>query len=201
MELFIRNVDIAVNDDLRAHAQRRADKLDRFLDRVTDAQLELRRRPQRRGGDITRVQVTIHAGRTLLRAEEEDHDPRKAIDRAFDKLFHQVRRFHDRRAKRQSQPPHRMGSLDGLRPLEPDELDAIEDGAADDEEEIADGRRQGIVRTKRFSLKPMRPDEAVDQMELLGHTFFLFLNADEGQMNVVYRRNDGSFGLLAPELS
>ena len=200
MEIFIRTVDIAVHDDLRAHAQRRADKLDRFLDRVTDAQLELRRRPQRRGSDVTRVQLTIHAGRSLLRAEEEDHDPRKAVDRAFDKLYHQVRRFHERRTERKAQPPHRAGSLDGLRPIEPDDVEALGDGMEDEEDELGVARRQGIVRTKRFALKPMRPDEAVDQMELLGHDFFLFFNADEGQMNVVYRRHDGSFGLLAPQL-
>jgi putative sigma-54 modulation protein len=201
MELFIRNVDFALTDELRGHAQRRAEKLDRFLDRVTDAQLELRRRPQRSGGDVTRVQLTIHAGRSLLRAEEEDHDARKAIDRAFDKLLHQVRRFHDRRTERKSTPPHRTTAFDGLRPLEPDEIESLGDGVPDEDDELISEPRRGIVRTKRFQLKPMRPEEAVDQMELLGHDFYLFLNDDEGQMNVVYRRRDGSFGLLAPELS
>jgi putative sigma-54 modulation protein len=199
MELSIRTVDIALNDDLRSHAQRRADKLDRFLDRVTDAQVELRRRPQRSGGDVTRVQVTIHAGRSLLRAEEENYDARKAIDGAFNRLLHQVQRFHDRRTERKSSPPHRTTAFDGLRPLEPEEVEEIGDGSIE-EDELVRRERPGIARTKRFSLKPMRPDEAVDQMELLGHTFFLFLNADEGQMNVVYRRRDGSYGLLAPEL-
>jgi putative sigma-54 modulation protein len=198
MELHIRNVDTPISAELRAFANRHAAKLDRFFDRAVDAQLELRARPQRSGGEITRVQVTIQSGRVLLRSEEEDHDPHKAIDRAFTKLLHQVRRFHDRRTERKAQPPHRSTAFDGLRPLEPDEIEAIEaleDGTTDEEP------RQGIVRTKRFSLKPMRPDEAVDQMELLGHDFFLFFNDDEGQMNVVYRRRDGAFGLLAPEPS
>lgn len=200
MEITIRNVDIPLSDDLRAYAEHKAEKLDRFLQRVTDAQLELRRRPQRSGGDVTRVQVTVHAGRSLLRAEDEDHDTLRAIDGAFAKLQRQVRRFHDRRTERKANPPHRSNAFEGLRVLEPDELIAIEDGAAGDDE-TAGGQANGIVRTKRFSLKPMHPDEAIDQMELLGHSFFLFLNADEGQMNVVYRRTDGGFGLLAPELS
>jgi ribosome-associated translation inhibitor RaiA len=166
---------------------------------VTDAQLELRRRPQRSGGDVTRVQVTIQAGRSLLRAEDEDHDVKKAIDGAFAKLQRQVRRFHDRRTDRKAHPPHRTAPFDGLRALEPEEIEAIEDEALADEGDETEERLNGIVRMKRFSVKPMRPDEAVDQMELLGHTFFLFLNADEGQMNVVYRRKNGGFGLLAPE--
>jgi putative sigma-54 modulation protein len=198
MELHIRNVDTPITEELRSFANRHAAKLDRYFDRAVDGQLELRARPQRSGGEITRVQITIQAGRALLRAEEEDHDPQKAIDRAFTKLLRQVRRFHDRRTDRKAQPPHRSAAFDGLRPLEPEEidaLDALDDGTGDEEP------RQGIVRTKRFSLKPMRPDEAVDQMELLGHDFYLFLNADEGQMNVVYRRRDGAFGLLAPEPS
>jgi putative sigma-54 modulation protein len=195
MELHIRSVDLPVNDDLRSFADRRAAKLDRFFDRPATAQLELRRRPQRSGGEVVRVQLTIQAGRAVLRAEEDDHDAHKAVDRAFGKVLHQVRRFHDRRTDRQSLPPHRTTAFDGLRPLEPDEFDSLDDGTSDEDTVL------GIVRTKRFSLKPMRPDEAIDQMELLGHTFFLFLNADEGQMNVVYRRNDGAYGLLAPEFS
>lgn len=199
MEITIRHVDIPLSEDLRAHAQHRAEKLDRFLSRVTDAQVEMRRRPQRSGGDVTRVQVTIHAGRSLLRAEDENHDAKKAIDGAFAKLQRQVRRFHDRRTDRKAHPPLRIYTFDGLRPLEPDDVAAIEDELVAEDDESSGESPNGIVRMKRFSVKPMRPDEAVDQMELLGHTFFLFLNADEGQMNVVYRRNDGGFGLLAPE--
>jgi putative sigma-54 modulation protein len=69
--------------------------------------------------------------------------------------------------------------------------------AEEEEEEFAGGN---IVRVKRFPVAPMNPEEAVEQMELLGHDFFVFFNADDGQINVVYRRRDGDYGLIQPEL-
>ena len=74
----------------------------------------------------------------------------------------------------------------------------LPDVAVDDELD-ADDEESLIVRTKRFTMKPMHVEEAIDQMELVGHAFFLFHNADEDGLNVVYRRRDGSYGLLAPD--
>jgi putative sigma-54 modulation protein len=192
VEMHIRSVDIAMTDELRSYAQKRVEKLTRLLDRAEDAQLEVRKRPQRSGGEITAVQVTIRAGRHLLRAEEQDYEPTKAIDQAIDKMASQVRRFHDRRSRRQATKPERAETLSDFQPLaEIDETDLEEDGA--------DLHR--IARTKRFVMKPMSPDEAIEQMELLGHTFFVFFNSDESQINVVYRRNDGSYGLIVPDMA
>ena len=67
-------------------------------------------------------------------------------------------------------------------------------------EEEPEEESSSIVRVKSFAMTPMHPDEAVEQMELLGHDFFVFFNADEGQVNVIYRRKDGDYGLLQPEL-
>jgi putative sigma-54 modulation protein len=188
MDLQIRGHDVMVNDGLREFARQRASKLDRLIDRVVDAKLELRKRHQRSGGEVFTAQLTIQSGRRLLRAEEHDHDPSRAIDLVIDKMDRQIRRFHDKRTKRK------------LRGIE--EPEANGDFSEDlDEAESEDERPDRIVRTKRFSLKPMDPDEAIDQMELLGHDFFLFHNAEEDHLNVVYRRRDGSYGLLAPTRS
>lgn len=192
MELHIRSVDIAMTDELRSYAERRIEKLARLLDRAEDAQLEVRRRPQRTGGEITSVQVTIRAGRHLLRAEEEAHEATKAIDQAVDKMARQVRRFHERRTDRQATKPERSESVADLLPV-----DAVEETDFEDNGYSV----PRIARTKRFVMKPMPADEAIEQMELLGHDFFLFFNSDESQVNVVYRRKDGSYGLIVPEFA
>lgn len=192
MELHIRSVDIAMTDELRSYAERRIEKLARLLDRAEDAQLEVRRRPQRSGGEITSVQVTIRAGRHLLRAEEEAYEATKAIDQAVDKMARQVRRFHERRTDRQATKPERSDSVAELLPLDAvDETDFEDNGYS----------VPRIARTKRFVMKPMPADEAIEQMELLGHDFFLFFNSEESQVNVVYRRKDGSYGLIVPEFA
>jgi putative sigma-54 modulation protein len=191
MDVHIRSVDVQMTDDLRSYAERRAEKLDRLIDRSSEAHLELRRRPQRSGADVTAVQVTIRAGRLLLRSEETDFDPKKAIDQAIDKMARQMRRFHDRRTDRQARKPEELdaASINGL--AAPDVLE--DDLAADDEGLFR------VVRTKRFTMKPMATDEAIEQMELLGHSFFLFRNVDDDQFNVVYLRHDGTYGLIAPD--
>ena len=189
MDLHIRGKDIVITDDLRAFAERRAAKLDQLLSRVVDAKLELRRRHNRTGGDTTTAQLTIQTGRRLLRAEEDAADPVLAIDRAIDKLLRQIRRVHDKRTDRKGpKPSDALAATNGLADLDDDLLD-----------EEAEEATFGLVRTKRFSVKPMDIDEAIDQMELLGHDFYLFHNASEQQLNVLYRRRDGTYGLLAPD--
>ena len=190
MDLHIRGHDIVVTDALHDYVMKRASKLDHLVDRVVEAKLELRKRHNRTGGDTTTAQLTIQTGRHILRAEENDRDPRVAVDRVIDKLTRQIRRFHDKRADRKGPRPEPVVAVEADEPTvtEPDvDLDG------DDQAGL-----RGLVRTKRFSLKPMPVDEAIDQMELLGHDFYLFHNADEDQLNVVYRRRDGAYGLLAP---
>lgn len=184
MELQFRILDLPDAPALKDFALTRTASLDHLVDRVVDAQMELRRRHQRSGGEATRVQLTIQVGRQLLRAEEEDHDPRRAIDQVVDKMARQIRRYHDKRTDRKGRGNDQT-VLDAV---------VIEDESDDDSPAPA------IVRTKRFLMKPMHVEEAIDQLELLGHDFFLFQNAEEAQMNVVYRRRDGSYGLLGPEL-
>jgi putative sigma-54 modulation protein len=117
-----------------------------------------------------------------------------AIDQAFDKLERQVRRFHDKRTRRHA--PGQATIRDGVTTLEPR---ASEDGLDLDELDLEDEDGiGGLVRTKRFDLKPMDVDEAIEQMELLGHDFFLFHYVDEDIPSVVYRRRDGAYGLIIP---
>lgn len=182
MDLHIRGNDIAVTDQMQALANRHAQRLERIVERVHDAKLELRKQSQRAGGEVTVAQLTLHTGRATLRAEERDRDAAKAIDTAFEKLERQVRKLHERKA-------------DHHGPRESESVDETDTVPLDGEDEPLK-----LVRTKRFQLKPMDLDEAIEQMELLGHDFFLFQNRDARTVNLIYRRRDGGLGLLVPEL-
>jgi putative sigma-54 modulation protein len=159
---------------------------------VVDAKLELRANHNRVGPDTVTAQLTIQTGRSILRAEEHAPEAIVAIDRVVDKLSRQVRRFHEKRTDRKGPRPDL--ETETLIAAEPDMLDELDlDGDESERDAVA-----GLVRTKRFTLKPMDIEEAIAQMELLGHDFYLFHNAAEDALNVVYRRRDGAYGLLAP---
>jgi ribosome hibernation promoting factor len=178
MDLQIRGNDVDVTNEVQSTARRHASRLDRLVDRVVDAKLELRKQSQRTGGEVTIAQVTLQTGKSTLRAEERDHDPIRAVDAVMEKLERQVRRHHERKTDRHG------------RRLAP----YVDEAATEELDEDVK-----IVRTKRFPVKPMDAEEAIDQMELLGHDFFLFENTDVKTVTLVYRRRDGTYGLLIPE--
>jgi putative sigma-54 modulation protein len=190
MDMQVRGNGVAIDDDLQAFIDRRAAKLDRLVDRVVEANLELRGQRNRGGPGVTAAQITIQTGRDVIRAEERAADPKLAIDQAFDKLERQVRRVRDKRSRRRTpgQPTIRAD-------FPPEPAIAEPSGERDEEDE----EFTGVVRTKRFGLKPMDVEEAIEQMELLGHDFFLFHYADEDIPSVIYRRRDGAYGLLIPK--
>ncbi len=194
MELTIRGADITVSPELREFAEARASKLDRFIEHIVDAKLELKRDHRRNNASYVVAQLTIQTGKDLLRAEEQDQDARKAINLVFEKMEKRVRRVGERRSsrKRAGVP---AAAIAAPVTAAVDTIDEAELGGFD-----TDGLEEfgAVVRTKRFAVKPRDIDEAIEQMELLGHDFFLFHNADESTMNVLYRRKDGSYGLLAP---
>lgn len=193
MEVQLKTKDFKVTQGLREYVQERVAKLDRFVGAGASAKLEMTHEHNRTGGDQIVAQITIAIRHTLLRAEEQHADAHRAVDLAVDKIENQLRRYHNKRTDR-SRVPNVAEFTTALPELPAEvlsELDTLNpDG--DDEE------RQDIVRVKRFPLKPMSSHEAVDQLELLGHDFFVFLNADDDQVNVVYRRRNGHYGLIQP---
>lgn len=182
MEVLVRGTDVTITPDLRSYATARVSKLDRFVEHLVEAKLEIKRVHRRTGSNLIVAQLTIQSGRDLLRAEESDEDAQKAINLAADKMETQVRKVNDRRTARKR-------SVAPAIEIETDALDAVD---RDLEDEGA------VVRTKRFKVQPLDIEEAIEQMELLGHDFFVFHNVDESSVNVIYRRNDGSYGLLVP---
>lgn len=199
MEVQIKARDLKVSPSLHAFIVERTSKLDRFLDRVDEAKLELNHEHPRTGGERVKAQLTIARGRAILRAEEQNADVRRAVDLVVDKMYRRIQRYHSKRIDRKHGAPAEQEALEEALAeqalAETADLDGVEAGDGE-EDEWADGYQ--VVRTKRFPLKPMSSTEAIDQMELLGHDFYVFLNADDNQVNVLYRRKSGDYGLIQP---
>lgn len=189
MELNIRTSGVKVTDGLREFIDKRMAKLDRLAEHVVDAQLELKTETSRTGAETSTAQITFQTGRHVLRSEAEAPEIARAIDMAIDKLVGQVRRFNDRKHKRGGKP---LNELVETFPLGDEES---QDGDHRELEEQI-GR---IVRTKTFQMDPMGIETAIEQMELVGHDFFFFKNEEDQTFTVLYRRKDGSYGLLAPD--
>jgi len=183
MEVTITARNLELGDALRDYVESKVDRLERYMPDLHEARVELSNLSTKNPEDSQVAQVTIFGARgSVLRSEERTGDMRSSIDAALDKMSRQIRRFKGKNWRSQGR---RAAEELAMRQEEmEDELDA-----------------QELVRVKRFRTRPMTADEAIDQMELLGHDFFVFYSVTEGGFNVVYRRRDGGYGLLVPELS
>jgi putative sigma-54 modulation protein len=194
MDVQIKTRDLKMTDGLQEYIDTKLEKLGRVQEPVVDAILELRGEKPRTGGEMTIAQFTIRTNRTILRTEEKDHDPHVAIDQAVDRMERQIRRYRDKKIF----VPRRRRRAHANQAMEVDALTAEDPFEALDEEEELETRT--AARHKRFTVLPMDESEAIEQMELLGHDFFVFFNPDDGQINVLYRRHDGEYGVIQPEL-
>jgi putative sigma-54 modulation protein len=183
-EITFTSKNLRIPEPLKAHVHGRLGQLLRFLHRVHSVHLV---HAQERAWHV--VEITVHANGFLVRAEERAADVRSAVDEAIDKIAKQLRRYKERAVDRRLHAAGQPGS-----PALPTPTEPLSESATPDDAEVL------IVRTKRFAMKPMSPDEAAMQMDLLGHDFFVFLNQQTQQVNVVYRRRDGQFGLIEPEV-
>ena len=168
---------VSLNDSIKDYAEKKISKLDRYFREDADALVTF----SVEKGHRCVVEITIVSGSTLFRAQEEsrDGDMRGAIDAACSTIDRQIRKNKTRLSKRLRQ--------EALTPSVPAEFDVNE------ETEFQ------VVRTKRIAVKPMSVDEAILQMNLLGHSFYAFKDEDGGAFAVVYKRNDGGYGLIEDE--
>jgi len=194
MQLMIKGKGIEVNEALRTYVEKKIGRLARFLDHITDIQVELSVEPTRSATDRQVVQVTLNTKGAILRAEEKSADMFATVDLVSEKMERQIMRFKERHFHREKIAAGRAGQVSPkATPVEP----------LTEEEEVeseSEAEKPRIVRVKRFAVKPMSPEEAVEQMELLGHDFYVFHNGQTNSVNVVYCRHDGTYGLLVPEL-
>ncbi len=184
-----RNVDLT--EALRGAAEEKIGRLDRYLDGMERAEVHFFEERNPRIADKDVCEVTMTGRGHHVRAKVAASDPFAAVDAAVGKLEHQlhklktklVDRSHPRRREEPAAVPLADSAADDL-PLPPPDGEPADDG----------GIR--IVKSKRFTMKPMTPEEAVLQMELLGHSFYFFSNAETGRCAVVYRRAAGDVGLI-----
>jgi len=189
MELLIKGKNLEIEEQAEEYIRSKLSRLERHLPDISEVKVELVRMTTKSAESRYVAQITINSHGTLLRGEERAPTIYAAIDTVVDVLNRQVERFKDKlyRSKRRISPFKR-------------EL-AIEQIQEEREEEKEGGRERKIVKVKRFPVKPMTPDEAVDQMELLSHDFFIFFNPEINRFSVLYRRGDGDYGLIEPEFA
>lgn len=185
VEINLDNMDLS--EKLRDYVEKKVEKLDRYLDILEEAQVDLRYAESARSAQDRQVaQLTVRGKGAVLRAEERSDDIFTSFDAVISKIHRQIERYKGR---------HWRSRGDG-RSISDFTL-SRESGEA---EEVAVKPR--IVRRKRFSLTPMDEEEAIEQMTLLGHEdFFVFYNINNDQINVLYKRRDGNFGLIETELA
>lgn len=195
MDLQIRTNGVKVTNGMREFIDRRMSKLDRLADHVTEATLELRSDKTRTGSEIATAQLTLRTGKHVLRSEADDAEVARAIDIAIDKLIRQVRKYNDKRTTRKKS----TAPISTLVEMPPVEADLPENFVLDESEAANKELVDAVARKKVFQMDPMGVETAIEQMELIGHDFFFFKNADDEKFSVLYRRRDGTYGLLSPE--
>jgi len=190
-QLVLKGRNLEISQALRDYIAKKMDRLGRHLDRILETKVEITRENSRSQDDRYAAQITISTNHTILRAEERGEDLRVVVDSAIDAIDRRITHYKGKlygRGKRSSAGRALAEAAEEAPTLERlEELDELEAGV--------------VVRRKSFPVKPMYPEEAAEQMELLGHGFFAFYNAANGQVCVIYRRKDGGYGLLEPELA
>lgn len=187
-QIVFRGRHVEITEALRDYAQKKLDKVEKYLPRITKMMVEFDVRDVKDPDKRQIVQVTIWTRGHIFRSEEPASDMYAAIDLAVDNIERQLRRY---KKKLVDWHHDKVGRVDKA------DLRAVEAVTAGEQ---AEGEsRLAIVRTKKFDLKPMSAEEAVLQMQLLDHDFYIFNNAESGRTNVVYRRQDGRCGLIEQE--
>lgn len=185
LHVIVQGKHLAVTPALRAYAESKVAKLAKYFNHVQDAQVVLSVERRRSAlGKAQVVEVTVRGDGIVLRGEDASEDMYASIDLVIAKLKKQIEKYrskliHKRRIDEARRKARLQSSAEAALRAGPQE--------------------PRIVRYKRFAMKPMTPEDAVLQMDLLGHAFFVFRNAGTMEVNVVYRRNDGGYGVIEPE--
>jgi putative sigma-54 modulation protein len=180
MELQITCKNIELTPTLRQFIERKLGKLSRHLPNIIEQKVEIYEEKTKSPEQHFVVQVTLDSNGTLLRGVERGEDLLKAINKVAAVMDRQIERY--------------KGKL-----YEKGRGSSLARSEFNEDDEAAQPPRK-VVKIKRFVVKPMSVFEAIDQMELLGHDFFLFFNIDSEELNLLYRRKDGDYGLIEPEL-
>ncbi|MNS43954.1 putative sigma-54 modulation protein [compost metagenome] len=189
MDLVIRGKNMDVTDSLRDYAQQKLGRITKILDGIIDAQVEFNVIKNKRVANDQIVEVTLHLSGGVIRAEEAKDNMYAAIDLVTDKVERQLKRF-----KGKHNSYDRTKTSSGVLEIEL-EVPVTVVSAEEFEEEREEAQ---IVRNKQIEVNAMTPEEAARQLEMLGHDFYVFRNVESKEVNVLYHRRDGHYGLIEP---
>ncbi len=193
MEIEVRGKKLQLSKAVENYVSKKMGKLSHLLPSIVDTKVEISKEKAKSPTNRYVVQVTVKSDGVLIRAEEKQADVYAAIDAADDVIRKQIGRFKGKYYLRNRRAARQRKEL-GV-------AVAAETGAELETEMERKRVPDVIVKAKRFPIKLMTVEEASVQMELLGHDFFIFLNADNNSFNVLYRRKDGAYGLIEPEVA
>jgi putative sigma-54 modulation protein len=178
MQLHVKGKNVEVSESIRTYAEEKLQKLDRQLHELTQVELELsvEKNPSIAANQV--AEATVWTKGPTLRVTEASSDMKASIDQLTEKLLRQIEHY---RGKRRGRQVRGNGSPPG--------------GAMSNPDEETDPT---IVKTKQFSMNPMSAEEAALQLDLIGHDFFVFRSDESGEVNVIYRRRNGGYGLIEP---
>lgn len=185
MDMHITGKNIELAPEVRDYASRKLGKINRFLPNILSFDVVISEEQTRAPDQRFIAQVTLDSNGTLIRGEERGRDSYTSIDKVAGVMERQIEHYKGKLpySKKRASPSIRTNTAEVVAPTEP-ETEPV----------------PRVVRTKRFDVKPMSLDEAVDQMVLLDHDFFLFFNPDNNKINLLYKRKDGNLGLIEPDI-
>ena len=175
MKINITGRNIELTEGLKSAVVEKLSNLDKFFTEDTQANVTLSVEKDRQ-----KIEVTIPVKGSIIRSEQVSNDMYVSIDLVEEVIANQMKRYRNKLITKQQEPGEFF-------------TDEYISRADEDDEEVS------IIRTKRFGMKPMYPEDACVQMELLGHSFFVFRNAETDEVNVVYKRRGNTYGLIEPE--
>ena len=194
MNITIHGRNVKVTDSIESYTRKKVERFDRYLPNIVEARVDLNHEHTRRGEDLVAAQITIkHSRGAILRVEERTSgDILTAINGAIENMHRRIQRFKSKRVRKGRE---RFSATI-------DELNAAEaiPGMEEFVEETTEVPAVEVVRRKQVSVAAMNEAEAVEQLELLGHAFFMFFNAETGGINVLYKRQSGGYGVLVPQV-
>ncbi|MDD3519862.1 MAG: ribosome-associated translation inhibitor RaiA [Actinomycetota bacterium] len=181
MEFIIKSRNVNLTDDLKEYAEKKIkNRIEKFFDKTVKTEIELSMEKNPSINLNNTAEVTIFTPRAVIRAADSGTDFFEAIDKVGGKIERQVKRYKNKMIQKSRKPAEVKNNL-------------AQQSFAGDED------LREIVKVKKFAIKPMTPEEASLQMELLGHDFFVFINAETGKTSVIYKRKDTNYGLIEPQ--
>ncbi|MEN2985000.1 MAG: ribosome-associated translation inhibitor RaiA [Dictyoglomaceae bacterium] len=176
MQINITGKNISLSQTMQDYVEKKMSKLSRFFDHISHIEVVLKEEDRKDIGKSHIVEVTLDVNGTIIKASEENQNFRACIDLVVDKLESQLKKYKEKLIERGRRGP------------------SIREILATEEES-----KPKVVKVKKFGLKPMDIEEAILQMEMLGHDFFLYLDAETNKMSLLYKRKDGNYGLIIAE--